>query len=174
MPKFYCAFATVFYRSVACLLCLSALTACTTTGDPQQGGLFGWSERKAQTRQEAMHQEIATQQETTQEQAEEHQYLRSVRQATEARLQQLRTVFTHATDENRQLRHEISRVMDQKHLATEQLDHLREALAELSLPPDVRARFDRLANEDDQYELVERIKQANQRLREALQGVNAP
>lgn len=156
------------------VLGLSVLTACTTTGDPQQGGLFGWSERKAQTRQEVMHEEIATHQATTQEQAEEHQYLRSVRQATEARLQQLRSVFTHATDENRQLRHEISRLVDQKTLATDQLEHLREALAELSLPSDLRARFDRLADEDDKYEFVERINQANQRLREALQRVNAP
>lgn len=155
-------------------LFLPLLAACTTTGDPQQGGLFGWSERKAQTRQEDMHEEIASQQETTQEQAEEHQYLRSVRQATEARLQQLRTVFTHATDENRQLRSEIGHLLDQKTLATEQLEHLREALAELSLPPDVRTRFDRLADEDDKYELVERINQANQSMREALQRVSSP
>ncbi len=30
-------------------LCLSAFTACETTGDPTQGGIF-WSERKAQAR----------------------------------------------------------------------------------------------------------------------------
>jgi hypothetical protein len=28
------------------------LTACETTGDPQQGGLFGWSEAKARDRQQ--------------------------------------------------------------------------------------------------------------------------
>jgi hypothetical protein len=40
------------------LLSLSAfvfLTACETTGDPTQGGLFGWSESKAKTRQVALH-----------------------------------------------------------------------------------------------------------------------
>lgn len=29
---------------------LLALTGCETTGDPRQGGLFGWSETKAQGR----------------------------------------------------------------------------------------------------------------------------
>jgi hypothetical protein len=31
------------------------LAACETTGDPNQGGLFGWSESKAKTRQAALH-----------------------------------------------------------------------------------------------------------------------
>ena len=37
---------------VGCL-CLAGsclLTSCETTGDPRQGGLFGWSESKAQDR----------------------------------------------------------------------------------------------------------------------------
>jgi hypothetical protein len=31
------------------------LAACETTGDPNQGGLFGWSENKAKGRQAALH-----------------------------------------------------------------------------------------------------------------------
>lgn len=34
---------------------LALLTACETTGDPNQGGLFGWSEGKAKQRQTALH-----------------------------------------------------------------------------------------------------------------------
>ena len=33
---------------------LILLTACETTGDPNQGGLFGWSEGKAKQRQSAL------------------------------------------------------------------------------------------------------------------------
>ncbi len=36
-----------------------ALTACETTGDPTQGGLFGWSEGKAKQRQVALHDAVA-------------------------------------------------------------------------------------------------------------------
>lgn len=34
---------------------LVLLSACETTGDPNQGGLFGWSEGKAKQRQAALH-----------------------------------------------------------------------------------------------------------------------
>ena len=36
-----------------------ALTACETTGDPTQGGLFGWSEGKAKQRQAALQDAVA-------------------------------------------------------------------------------------------------------------------
>jgi hypothetical protein len=32
------------------LTCATSLTSCATTGDPRQGGLFGWSEPQAQDR----------------------------------------------------------------------------------------------------------------------------
>ena len=34
---------------------IALMVACETTGDPTQGGLFGWSESKAKTRQAALH-----------------------------------------------------------------------------------------------------------------------
>lgn len=43
----------MMYRAgrAAAVMALAALTACETTGDPRQGGLFGWSESKARERQ---------------------------------------------------------------------------------------------------------------------------
>lgn len=35
-----------------------ALAGCETTGDPQQGGLFGWSENKAKARSSALQQAL--------------------------------------------------------------------------------------------------------------------
>src|SRR6266702_7370684 len=35
------------------------LIGCTTTGDPQQGGLFGWSEAKARDRQRERQERVA-------------------------------------------------------------------------------------------------------------------
>jgi hypothetical protein len=45
----------IFTGTIAAL----ALTACETTGDPTQGGLFGWSEGKAKQRQVALHDAVA-------------------------------------------------------------------------------------------------------------------
>lgn len=38
---------------------LAAFAGCETTGDPTQGGLFGWSESKARTRQEEKRSHVA-------------------------------------------------------------------------------------------------------------------
>ena len=48
--------------TAACLLvfCLAFLPACETTGDPKQGGLFGWSETKAEQRIEQKEQQKTT------------------------------------------------------------------------------------------------------------------
>ena len=35
------------------------LSSCETTGDPSQGGLFGWSEGKAQGRQQVLKQHLS-------------------------------------------------------------------------------------------------------------------
>ena len=51
-------------------VCLLTLPACETTGDPKQGGLFGWSETKAQQRIEQKEQQKSTlEQEQAAEQA---------------------------------------------------------------------------------------------------------
>jgi len=44
---------------VAPAIALAALTACETTGDPRQGGLFGWSESKARERKEQRQTRVA-------------------------------------------------------------------------------------------------------------------
>jgi hypothetical protein len=44
----------------ACLL-----AACETTGDPTQGGLFGWSENKAKVRQSALREALYVEQDRT-------------------------------------------------------------------------------------------------------------
>ena len=51
-------------KIVLLLVCCAVLCGCETTGDPTQGGLFGWSEKKADER-------IAERQ-TTLEQAQEN------------------------------------------------------------------------------------------------------
>jgi hypothetical protein len=39
-------------------LAAAALSSCQTTGDPGAGGLFGWSESKAQVRQQVLRQHL--------------------------------------------------------------------------------------------------------------------
>ncbi len=45
--------------SLAAVSAALMLTSCETTGDPTQGGLFGWSQTKANYRQQALRDELA-------------------------------------------------------------------------------------------------------------------
>ena len=54
---------------------LTVLSSCATTGDPNQGGLFGWSESKAQNRQTNLQNHLQDVQQDTQDQQARTQQL---------------------------------------------------------------------------------------------------
>ena len=41
-------------RRLLAVLLLLSISACTTTGNPREGGFFGWSEEQAKARQETL------------------------------------------------------------------------------------------------------------------------
>jgi chromosome segregation ATPase len=55
------------------------LTGCETTGDPSQGGLFGWSESKAIERQQELRQQWATSSAAERTQRQQQESLRRSR-----------------------------------------------------------------------------------------------
>lgn len=91
------------------VLSLLTLTAvgCQTTGDPTQGGLFGWSEKKAQQRQQALEQENTDAQ---------NQLSSSQQQQTQLRGQQ-----ASLQTESARLHGEIDRLMTENGQLEEQL-----------------------------------------------------
>jgi hypothetical protein len=58
------------------LLACAALCGCRTTGDPTQGGLFGWSEEKARERQAEREATLSREEQTAQRQEESEAGLR--------------------------------------------------------------------------------------------------
>jgi hypothetical protein len=60
----------------AALLACAALCGCETTGDPTQGGLFGWSQKKADERLAEREQTLAGEQQTEQTEQERAAALR--------------------------------------------------------------------------------------------------
>lgn len=49
----------ILWKCLAGFVAAGCLTGCQTTGDPRQGGLFGWSESKAIDRQERLREQLA-------------------------------------------------------------------------------------------------------------------
>ena len=65
---------------------LAALAGCETTGDPRQGGLFGWSESKAQGRQAQKQAHVAGAEAELTHEAARGDELRKQKQATDRSL----------------------------------------------------------------------------------------
>jgi hypothetical protein len=66
------------------LTAFAALTSCETTGDPTQGGLFGWSEHKAQGRQADLQNHLSDVQADTADQQAKTEQLERRRQQLES------------------------------------------------------------------------------------------
>lgn len=143
------------------LLCL--LGACTTTGDPNAGGLFSWRERKAQERQEELHNDIAAAAAETRRQTEEYEYLKAARDDAAARVAGLRQLVDAMLAENAQLRAGIAALVAQESEAAGQLTQLQ-----ARLPQYASGEFDRLGSERERDQWVSRLREQNRQLHEAL------
>ncbi|WP_257386748.1 hypothetical protein [Tahibacter caeni] len=87
----------------AAFVALALLSGCATTGDPQQGGLFGWSESKARERQhELTHRDMAARDRIADEQAR-GDALRERHDDLDAQARQLQQELERLRQENRDL-----------------------------------------------------------------------
>lgn len=66
-------------RIIVCGAAAILLGGCETTGDPTQGGLFGWSEGKARQRQVALHDAVSLEHDRTSDARAESGQLRAQR-----------------------------------------------------------------------------------------------
>lgn len=106
-----------------------ALAGCETTGDPRQGGLFGWNAEKAAERQAALAQQEAAAKRAesdakarTAELDQRQATLRGANAANQRELDQL-------LDQNTQLERQIAELMGNRRLSEAELARLRQVLA---------------------------------------------
>ena len=102
-------------------------TGCETTGDPTQGGLFGWSETKAEQRQSELRDVLYLEQDRTSEARATGSHLRRTRSANAAAL----------ADERRELA-QLRRQLDEV-----------DAAGGRGRTASVRARIDRAQSNDN-------------------------
>lgn len=105
------------------------LTGCQTTGDPRQGGLFGWSEEKATERQAALKRQDA---ET--KRAESEAKLRATELGErQAKLQDAaassQRELNQLLDENGQLERQLAELIGKRRLSETELARLKQVLA---------------------------------------------
>lgn len=146
------------------LLCL-LLSGCATTGDPNQGGLFGWSEDKARTRQNHFNQEAYTNRQAADG---EHQFLK---RATDEREQLVReqaaldSRIEQQIKENKKLLADLDLLIRKKNLNNKKKSELLSKLKHLRITPVAakgkKTALDEQVMERKNQELVEAIKVLN-------------
>jgi hypothetical protein len=122
-------------------------TGCETTGDPTQGGLFGWSETKAKVRQDELRDVLYLEQDR-----------RADAQSTGSRLRRTRSANAAAlADERRELA-QLRRQLDQV-----------DAAGGSGRTASVRARIDRASSDDNAEEA--QLRSSVNSIRGEVQGL---
>ena len=118
-------------RTLALLPALiTALAACTTTGDPTQGGLFGWSEAKAQQREAELAQQSAAARQDATDAQRNAQTLNRQRDTLAAESSRLQKELDGLLAENTGLDAKLRTLMQQKGVGATELVRLQKVVAD--------------------------------------------
>lgn len=105
------------------------LAACETTGDPRQGGLFGWSESKARVRQEALEEQAAQATQAAHTESGKIADASGQRDALRTDVATLGSRLDRLLSENRRLEAELGALLRTKSMRESDLSRLRAELA---------------------------------------------
>ena len=110
-------------------LLLSLLAGCQTTGDPRDGGLFGWSEEKARDRQAALEAQSDAARNAAEAERRRHAALsdKEVRLRSEAG--ELHAHLARLLSENDQLDAELRSLMSRRQMSAGEQQRLSQVLA---------------------------------------------
>jgi len=116
--------------AVGCALLTLALAGCQTTGDPNAGGLFGWSPAKARARQAELERDAAANQQQAAEAQQMTAAMQSRRQEVKSEVSDLQVQLQKATSENERLEGQLQALMQARRLSATEVDRLNRQLVE--------------------------------------------
>ena len=119
-------FSASWKLGLCALLALQA--ACETTGNPREGGLVGWSQRKADERRDELEREDTSAQGRVAEEEKRRQALQSQQGGLTAEVQRLRAEVDRLLAENTQLEGQLRDMMGRKQIGEKELARLGELL----------------------------------------------
>ncbi len=122
-------FAVGFTTTISVLLATLLTAGCQTTGNPREGGLFGWSEEKARERQSVLESQSETARRTAEDEQRRGEAL--AKQQAQARDHEtaMRDQLRRLLSENDRLEAEVRTLMSRRQLGTAEVARLREALS---------------------------------------------
>lgn len=102
-------------------LVLFVLSGCKTTGDPTSGGLFGWSEDKAKTRQQNLSQQLADKQSQVADAQQQNKQLEAKNASLLKIKSQQQAVLEKLLIEQSRLTQQLQRLKKQNKLSSQEL-----------------------------------------------------
>lgn len=111
------------------ILCLIGVCACTTTGDPTQGGLFGWSRIKAEVRQADLRRKAEDAEQVANQQSALSVSLQQTRTTLQAETQSGQVKLDALLTENARLERNLEEVTKRSTQRTSDLAEAHKALA---------------------------------------------
>ena len=116
----------------ACLFlaCAGSISACATTGDPGKGGLWGWSENKAKTRQMQLSQAEAVQRQRAANEQQRGDRLRQQQSSLGDEALQLQAELDGLRAENRKLDAQLRELLRKRTLRADEMHRLQGLLAD--------------------------------------------
>ncbi|MGT2476667.1 hypothetical protein [Paraburkholderia terrae] len=121
MPKFQ------FLTAIVSLA--SLLTACETTGDPRAGGLFGWSQSKAQARQDDLRRQIDESNRESQTEQQQTAAMQAQQRGLQSEVGDLQAQLNASLAENHRLEAQLRDLARRKKLADSDLKRVQSELA---------------------------------------------
>lgn len=115
---------------VLCVIVSSSLVACATTGDPRRGGLFGWSENKARSRQAQLQQVELAQRRQAVAERQRSDELHRQQNALSDEARRLQAELDALQAENRRLDEQLRSLLRKRQLGAEETQRLSAVLAE--------------------------------------------
>lgn len=147
-----------------CLLCvfIPLFSACATTGDPGVGGLLGWSEKKAQQRQQNLEGQAQQAQQANIEQQRQTAQKRNEKQVLTKRVERSNQDFARLIDENRLLSVQLDELVSSRSDSDKKIESLKQQLQEIETPDQLAKGFTEAETELQRNSYFERLKAANE------------
>lgn len=109
---------------------VASLAACDTTGDPRQGGLFGWSSFKADDRKHALEALAASERRAASEQQAASQQYAAQQSQLQTQVGDLRAQLNALLAENASLARQVESLSKKKRLAASDLKRVKKELGQ--------------------------------------------
>lgn len=144
------------------------LSGCATTGDPNAGGLFNWSESKAKQRQQNLQYQAVELENQIQQHKDDQLHYTSIKQQKSVETDVMEARLYKLLDENKRLKRTFKELSEKKSINNQQLQQLIAQLQHSKQNQATKDGFYQLSGADSRDHYLQAIEKENQQYADAI------